>query len=97
MRDEESGVSALSKARSSRAWPRVALSSAISMEDQQLRAQPSATAAPVEMEFGEEELVTLETGEVLAFDKPVIMPPVEMEFAGQVTVATEAGEVLVFE
>ena len=74
-----------------------ALSSSIVMEDQQLRAQPSASPAPVDMEFEEETLVTLESGDVLAFDKPVVMPPVEIEFAGQVTIATEAGEVLVFD
>ncbi|WP_235600920.1 MULTISPECIES: hypothetical protein [unclassified Sphingobium] len=74
-----------------------ALSSCITVEDQKLRAQPSTVAAPDEMEFEEETFVTLETGEVLAFDKPVVMPPIEMEFADQVVLTTEAGDALAFE
>ena len=74
-----------------------ALSSSVLMEDQQLRTPSSVIVEPEQMEFEEETFVTLETGEVLAFDMPVIMPVIEMEFADAVTVATETGDVLAFE
>jgi len=80
-----------------------ALSESITMEDQLLMASAPDTQGNIEMEFADDVIVILETGQALAYNKIITALPtdalndMEMEFEGQTTVTLETGADLAFE
>lgn len=74
-----------------------AMSESVLLEDQLLREVQSAGQEAIEIEFGDETTIALETGEMLAYNKIIIMPVAEMEFAGGTTITTEAGDIFALE